>query len=285
MKKFLSIILILGLVFSLAGCTQEQPQTNEPNQAEEQQQNQPENKNLVLSTTTSTQDSGLLDQLLPVFEEKTGYQVDVISQGTGQALKTGELGDCDVVLVHARASEDEFVANGFGVNRKDVMYNDYVIVGPADDPAGIKGMPVKEAFAKLAEDKDAEFISRGDDSGTHKKELAIWKEINVTPEGDWYLAVNKGMGDTLIMTNEKQGYTLADRGTYASMKDKIQLEVVIEGEEILLNPYGIIAVNPEKHPDVNYDGAMALIEFITSQEGKDIINDYKVNGQQLFFAE
>lgn len=280
MKKFLSFLLITVLVFSLAGCTKEEPKSPEPSQEAQE----PANKTLVLSTTTSTQDSGLLDKLLPVFEEKTGYEVDVISQGTGQALKTGELGDCDVVLVHARAAEDKFVADGFGVNRKDVMYNDFVIVGPAADPAGIKGLTTKEAFPKIIETKN-EFISRGDKSGTHMKELALLEASGVKPEGDWYLAVNKGMGDTLVMTNEKQAYTLTDRGTYASMTDKLELEVVIEGEKELLNPYGIIAVNPEKHPKVNYDGAMALIEFITSQEAKDIINNYKVNNQQLFYAE
>jgi len=280
-KKFLSVVLIVLLIFSLAGCAKEEPKNTEQNQP----QNQPENKKIILSTTTSTQDSGLLDKLLPVFEEKTGYEVDVISQGTGQALKTGELGDCDVVLVHARAAEDKFVADGFGVNRKDVMYNDFVIVGPKDDPAGIKGLTTSEAFEKLAENKKDQFISRGDNSGTHMKELSLWEKAGVKPEGDWYWAVNKGMGDTLIMTSEKLGYTLTDRGTYASMSDKLDLQVVIEGEESLLNPYGIIAVNPEKHPAVNYEGAMALIEFITSQEGKDIINGFKVNGQQLFFAE
>ncbi|MGI6226197.1 MAG: substrate-binding domain-containing protein [Peptococcales bacterium] len=282
MKKFLSLLLITLLIFTLAGCTKEEPKSSETEQQQELQE--PKNKKLVLSTTTSTQDSGLLGELLPIFEKKTGYEVDVISQGTGQALKTGELGDCDVVLVHARAAEDEFVANGFGVNRKDVMYNDYVIVGPAEDPAGIKGLNTKEAFPKIMETKN-EFISRGDNSGTHMKELSLLEAAGVKPEGDWYLAVNKGMGDTLVMTNEKQAYTLTDRGTYASMKDKLQLEVLIEGESTLLNPYGIIAVNPERHPDVNYDGAIALIEFITSQEGKDIINNYQVNGQQLFFAK
>ncbi|MFZ5943864.1 MAG: substrate-binding domain-containing protein [Bacillota bacterium] len=276
MKKILSLLLIVALIFALAGCTKkEEPKAAAPEE--------PKNKKLVLSTTTSTQDTGLLDTLLPEFEKKTGYQVDVISQGTGQALKTGELGDCDVVLVHARASEDKFVADGFGVNRKDVMYNDFIIVGPENDPAGVKGLGLNDALKNISE--KGEFLSRGDDSGTHKKELQLWKEVNIKPEGNWYLAVNKGMGDTLVMANEKGSYTLTDRGTYLSMKDKLKLVIIVEGAPPLLNPYGIIAVNPEKHPSINYEGAMALIEFITSQEGKDIINNFKVNGEQLFFAE
>lgn len=284
MKKILSLLLITLLLFTIVGCAKQEGEKPDSENSQTESQG-PENKTIVLATTTSTKDSGLLDQLLPEFEEKTGYKVDVISQGTGQALKTGELGDCDVVLVHARAAEDEFVANGFGVNRKDVMYNDFIVAGPESDPAGIKDLAVLDAFKKLAESQKGEFISRGDNSGTHKKELLLWEKAEVKPEGDWYLAVNKGMGDTLVMTNEKQGYTLADRGTFASMKDKLNLIIVSEGDPLLLNPYGIIAVNPDKHSQVNYEGAMALIDFITSQEGKDIINNYKVNGQQLFYAE
>ncbi|MDN5322868.1 MAG: tungstate transport system substrate-binding protein [Clostridia bacterium] len=279
MRKLLTYLLIVLIIFSMAGCAKQEPKTNK--QGSEPQ----EDKTIVLATTTSTKDSGLLDQLLPVFEKKTGYKVDVISQGTGQALKTGELGDCDVVLVHARAAEDKFVADGFGVNRRDVMYNDFVIVGPKNDPAGIKGLGIFEGLKKLSETKKGEFLSRGDNSGTHKKEQQLWEKTGVKPEGDWYLAVNKGMGDTLVMTSEKQGYTLTDRGTFISMKDNLKLEVLIEGDPPLLNPYGIIAINPDKHPSVNYKGAMAFIEFITSQEGKEIINGYKVKGQQLFFAK
>ncbi len=278
MKKVFSVLLTVILLFSLVACGKTAPKQEAPKSVEE-------NKTIVLSTTTSTKDSGLLDKLLPVFEQKTGYQVKVLSQGTGQALKTGELGDCDVVLVHSRAAEDKFVADGFGVNRRDVMYNDFVLVGPESDPAKIKGLPIVEAMKNLSQMKKAEFISRGDDSGTHKKELELWSKAGIKPEGKWYLSVGKGMGDTLIMTDEKQGYTLADRGTYASMKDKLKLAVLVEQVPELLNPYGIIAVNPAKHPKVNHKGAMALIEFITSQEGKDIINGYKINGQQLFFAQ
>lgn len=279
MKRF-NIILAFILIILLAagGCSK-------PQQSQQPKESAPENKTVVLATTTSTKDSGLLDQLLPAFEQKSGYQVKVISQGTGQALKTGELGDCDVVLVHSRAAEDEFVKNGFGVNRQDVMYNDYLIVGPAKDPAIAKGLPVLQALPKIAAAK-VKFLSRGDDSGTHKKELELWALLSKKkPAGDWYLAVGKGMGDTLIMASELSAYTLADRGTYASMKDKLKLEILVEGDKNLLNPYGVIAVNPAKHPKVNNKGAMALVEFITSPAGKEIINGYKVNGQQLFFAQ
>lgn len=276
MKKIFSILLIFLLVISLVGCV---------NQENEQSKDKPQETQVVLATTTSTKDSGLLDKLLPVFEEQTGYKVEVISQGTGKALKTGELGDCDVILVHARDAEDKFVADGFGVNRRDVMYNDFVILGPTSDPVGIKGLKVTEALKELAQNKNGKFISRGDNSGTNKKEIKLWKMADIKPEGDWYMEVNKGMGDTLVMTNELQGYTLSDRATYIKMKENLNLEVLVEKEDTLLNPYGVIAINPEKHPEINYEGAMAFIEFITSKEGKKIINNYRVNGQQLFFAE
>ena len=239
---------------------------------------------LVLATTTSTMDSGLLDILIPAFEQEAKMKVKVLSLGTGQAIKIGELGDCDVILVHARETEDKFVADEFGVNRRDVMYNDYVLVGPANDPAGIKKLPILEAMKKLSQGK-VDFISRGDDSGTNIKEISLWKEAKVKSTGSWYKSVGKGMGDTLIMTNELGAYTLTDRGTYASMKDRIALKVMVEGDPGLLNPYGVIAVNPEKHRGINYDGAMAFVKFITSAHTKKMINDYKVNGEQLFHAE
>lgn len=284
MKKLLAcIMLVMLVVVAAAGCGGAKEAPKE--QPQPQAQGPKDEKTLVLSTTTSTKDSGLLDKLVPVFEQKSGLKVKVLSQGTGQALKTGELGDCDVVLVHSRAAEDKFVADGFGINRKDVMYNDYVIVGPAADPAKVKGLAVEEAMKKFPAMKTGEFISRGDDSGTHKKELELWQKAALKPEGKWYLSVAKGMGDTLVMTNEKQAYTLADKGTYASMKDKLKLVVLVEGDPLLLNPYGVIAVNPQKHPGVNNKGAMAFIEFMTSAEGKSLINDYKVNGQQLFFVK
>lgn len=266
-RKELSLILVilLGVILSVAGLAQEK-------------------KDLVLATTTSTRDSGLLDRLLPVFQEKTGLKVKVLAVGTGQAIKIGEMGDCDVILVHARAAEDQFVADGYGVNRRDVMYNDYILVGPAADPARVKGLSIKEALTGLAQGKGT-FISRGDDSGTHKKELELWQNVGIKPQGQWYKAVGKGMADTLIMANELGAYTLADRGTYASMKDRLNLEALVFGDAALFNPYGVIAVNPERHPDINYQGAMDFIAFITSAEAKQIINGYKVNGEQLFIAE
>lgn len=248
-----------------------------------QSSKEPLNQTLRLATTTSTVDSGLLDFLLPVFEEKYNLKVEVLAQGTGQALKTAELGDADVVLVHARAAEDKFVADGFGVKRFDVMYNDFVLVGPEEDPAKIKGKTVQEALSAFTSGQ-FKFISRGDDSGTHKMELSLWEKAGIQPQGDWYLSIGKGMGDTLIMTNEQQGYTLTDRATYLFMKNNLNVSIVVEGDKELLNPYGVIAVNPKKHPDVNFDGAQKLIDFLLSDEGQKLITEYKVNGMQLFFT-
>ncbi len=239
---------------------------------------------LTLATTTSTEDSGLLDALLPVFEEENNIEVKVVAVGTGQAIEIGKRGDADVLLVHSRKAEDEFVEEGYGVNRKDVMHNEFLIVGPESDPAGIKDMKeVTKAFQQLAE-KEALFISRGDDSGTHKKEVAIWKSAGIEPQGDWYLEVGQGMGATLTMANERQAYTLTDEATYLSMADKQNLEVIVRGDEILFNPYGVIAINPEKHPDVNFEGANAFISFITGEKGQDIISDFGVEkfGKPLF---
>jgi tungstate transport system substrate-binding protein len=206
----------------------------------------------------------------------------VIAVGTGQALKLGENGDVDVVLVHARESEDKFVAAGHGVNRRDVMYNDFVIVGPEEDPAGIKGASdAVEALKKVASAK-ATFCSRGDDSGTHKKEKKLWEAAGLTPQGAWYQETGQGMGPTLTVADEKKAYCLADRGTYVAYRDKIGLKILREGDKQLLNPYGIIAVNPEKHKDVKYDEAMKLVEWVTSEEGQKIIGEYKVHGEVLF---
>jgi tungstate transport system substrate-binding protein len=240
---------------------------------------------LRMSTTTSTENSGLLTALLPPFEKAANVKVDVIAVGTGKALELGKNGDVDVVLVHARAMEDKFVADGFGVNRRDVMYNDFIIVGPEDDPAKIKETKTAvEAFKKIAE-VQAPFISRGDDSGTHQKEKEIWAKVGITPEGKWYQEAGQGMGVVLTMAHEKRAYTLADRGTYMAYTSKVDLKVLNEGDPILYNPYGIIAVNPEKFPHVNYTKAMALIEWVTSPEGQQIIKEFGVDtfGQPLFF--
>lgn len=240
-------------------------------------------RHLTLATTTSTDDSGLLDYLLPDFEQQYGVTVDVVAVGTGQALALGASGDADVVLVHARAREDAFVAEGHGTARYDVMYNDFVIVGPADDPAGIGGMTdAAAAFRQIAE-AEATFISRGDDSGTHTKERAIWEAAGIEPAGDWYISAGQGMGAVLTMADEQQGYTLSDRATYlARQQEGLSLEILVEGDPILFNPYGVIPVNPETHPGVNAELAQTFVDWLTSLETQTQIAEFEVNGQQLF---
>ncbi len=248
---------------------------------------------MILATTTSTLDSGLLDVILPVFEKANSVKVKVVAVGTGQALKLGQDGNADVVLVHARAQEDQFVADGWGVDRRDVMYNDFIIVGPTQDPAGIQGMAAAtEAFKAIAS-KQATFASRGDNSGTYTKEKDLWKQAGVDPKGDWYKSLGQGMGDTLVFANEKGAYTLSDRGTYLSMKDRLpNLTILVGGASIkensdrsLLNPYGVIAVNPAKHPNVKFDLAEKFINWITSAETQQLIGNYGVDkfGQPLFY--
>ncbi len=240
---------------------------------------------LRMSTTTSTDNSGLLKVLLPPFEKANDCTVDVIAVGTGKALKLGENGDVDVVFVHARGAEDKFVAAGFGVDRRDVMHNDFVVVGPKSDPAGLKAAKgAQDAFARLNKGL-APFISRGDDSGTHKKEKAIWKAAGIQPSGAWYNEAGQGMGAVLQIADEKQGYALADRGTYVAYGDKVDLVVCLEGDPVLFNPYGIIAVNPAKHAHANYALAKKFIEFVVGPQGQKIIAEFKVKGQQLFIPD
>jgi tungstate transport system substrate-binding protein len=259
---------------------------------------------LILATTTSTQDAGLLDVILPDFNQKYGAETEVIAVGTGQAMTLGENGDADVLLVHARSREDAFVEAGFGVNRQEVMYNDFVLLGPPSDPAGIKGMTdVAAALEKIAA-AGSTFISRGDDSGTHTKELGLWKTTTVPlvdtpslsdpaktfarPGGEWYQAVGQGMGATLTMANEQQAYTLSDRATYlARTLEGTDLQIVVEGDSRLFNPYGVIAVNPEKHPGINFAGAQAFIEWITSVETQQLISQFGVDqfGSPLFVSD
>jgi tungstate transport system substrate-binding protein len=239
---------------------------------------------LKLSTTTSTQDSGLLKVLLPAFEKKHNCRVDVIAIGTGQALKLGEAGDVDVVFVHARKLEDKFVADGFGVNRRDVMYNDFVIIGPKNDPARIAKSGSAAEALKLIAANGTTFISRGDKSGTHIKEKELWMAAGVEPKGNWYVEAGQGMGPVITMATERQWYTLADRGTFNAFKgNKTNLEILFQGEKGLFNPYGVIAVSPAKHPHVKYDLAMRFIDYVTGPEGQTIIADYKVHGEQVFF--
>ncbi len=238
---------------------------------------------LRMSTTTSTENSGLLAVLLPPFEKKVGCKVDVIAVGTGKSLKLGEMGDVDVVFVHARALEDKFVANGFGVNRRDVMYNDFVILGPPDDPAGVgKAKSAPDAFRAIAS-KGIPFISRGDESGTDVKEKEVWAAAGIAPKGSWYIEAGQGMGEVIMMATQKRGYTLSDRGTYIAFRKKTDLVVLGQGDKNLRNPYGIIAVNPKKHAQVKYDLALKLIDFVTGAEGQSLISGYKVDGEQLFF--
>ncbi len=240
-------------------------------------------KELKLATTTSTYDSGLLDEFLPVFEEKYNYNVSIVSMGTGAALEAGKRGDADVVLVHAKEKELQMVQEGIFVDRHDVMYNDFVVVGPAGDPVGIKGgQDAAAAFTQIAE-AQAVFVSRGDDSGTHSKEKSIWKKAGIEPQGDWYQSVGQGMGDVLRMASEQQGYTLTDRGTYIALRDKLELEILVEGDQELFNQYGIMAPNPGQHPNINYEGATSLIEFFISDEGQQLIAGFKKQGEQLFY--
>ncbi|MGD8568637.1 MAG: substrate-binding domain-containing protein [Gammaproteobacteria bacterium] len=240
------------------------------------------NKVIRLATTTSTENSGLLREILPNFEKSNNYEVHVIAVGTGKALRMGRDGDVDIVLVHAADAEKKFVNKGYGVNRRQVMYNDFVIVGPATDPAGIKGMKnAGKALKTIAEQKSV-FVSRGDDSGTNRKELSLWKTAGVKPAGSWYREAGQGMGKVLQMTGEMQGYTLTDRGTWLSMKAKLPLQILVEGDRRLYNPYGIIAVNPDLYPESNYSGAMALITWMTSIDGQQRINDFRINHEPLF---
>jgi len=241
-------------------------------------------EHLRLATTTSTENSGLLAELLPPFEKANDCHIDVIAVGTGKALKLGETGDVDVVLVHARSKEDKFVAAGYGVDRRDVMYNDFVILGPKSDPAGIKGL--KDAVAAMTRIAltQATFVSRGDDSGTNTRELQLWKAAGIKAEGDWYLEAGRGMGEVLTMADERRGYTLSDRGTYLAYRDKIDLGIMVEGDKRLFNPYGVIMVNPARHPHVKVDLARKFMDFLTSDTGRKLITGYRRGGEQLFYV-
>ena len=239
-------------------------------------------QSLRLATTTSTENSGLLSYLLPVFEKHSGMSVHVIAVGTGKALRIARAGDVDVVMVHARPAEQRFVTDGHGVDRREFMYNDFVIVGPGTDPAGVsKTDSVAEALQNIAS-SGSRFVSRGDDSGTHKKELALWQMIGRKPAGGWYLESGVGMGKVLQMASELDAYTMTDRGTWLAYRGHLELALLLQGDPPLFNPYGIIAVNPARHPDVNYAGATLLIEWLASPEGQKMIARYRVDGQSLF---
>lgn len=242
-------------------------------------------EHLRLATTTSTENSGLLAELLPPFEQQNDCRVDVIAVGTGKALKLGENGDVDVVMVHARSKEDKFVAAGYGVDRRDVMYNDFVLLGPASDPAGIRGRKdAALALAGIAASRST-FVSRGDDSGTHTREKQLWQAAGVEPAGDWYLEAGRGMGEVIIMAGERQGYTLSDRGTWLAFRPKSDLQLLVKGDKQLFNPYGVIMVNPQKHPHVKAELAKKFLDYLVSPQAKSLITGFRKNGEQLFYIE
>ena len=306
MRRFVLFFLVLAALLVLAACggggaaeptaapttaaaapTEAAPAEPTPEAAAEEPQV------LRLATTTSTADSGLLDAILPGFEAAYNARVDVVAVGTGQAIEIGQAGDADVILVHARAREDAFVEEGSGLARYDVMYNDFILVGPTDDPAGVQGMTsAAEALAAIAA-AEAPFASRGDDSGTHTKELSLWEKAGVTPEGDWYNSLGQGMGETLTFANESEAYTLTDRGTYLSMSPTLpNLAIMVGGESIadnadtaLLNPYGVIPVNPELSANINAELAQQFVDWLISPEVQEQIGQYGVEefGQPLFY--
>jgi tungstate transport system substrate-binding protein len=306
MRKSILILLVLLSILALAACgggaaaptvepaeevaaTEAAPEPTEAEPAAE------ETQVLRLATTTSTADSGLLDAILPDFEAQNNARVDVVAVGTGQAIELGEAGDADVILVHARVREDAFVEEGHGTARHDVMYNDFIIVGPADDPAAVTGMTLaSEALAAIAA-AEAPFASRGDDSGTHTKEMSLWEAAGVAPEGEWYNSLGQGMGETLTFANESGAYTLTDRGTFLSQSGNLpNLAVLVGGASIaenadpaLLNPYGVIPVNPDKSEAINAELAQAFVEWITSAEAQEMIGQYGIEefGQPLFYPD
>jgi tungstate transport system substrate-binding protein len=243
-------------------------------------------KSIIVASTTSTQDSGLFGYLLPLFKAKTGIDVKVIAQGTGQALDTARRGDADVVFVHAKAQEEKFMAEGFGVKRFDVMYNDFVLIGPASDPASIKGSKDVSTALTTIQSKAAPFVSRGDKSGTHFAELALWKDAGIdiaATKGPWYREIGQGMGAALNTANAMNGYVLSDRGTWLSFKNRGDLVIAVEGDRRMFNQYGVILVNPDKFPSVKKELGQTFVDWLLSPEGQNVIANYKIDGQQLFF--
>jgi tungstate transport system substrate-binding protein len=283
-------LCLLFAAFIMSGCSAEKEAQPASNKEKETTSAAAENKNLsgelILATTTSTQDSGLLDVLIPLFEEQTDVMVKTIAVGTGKALEMGKTGEADVLLVHAPADEEKLVESKDAVNRQLVMHNDFMIVGPKEDPAGVKGKTVQEALKKITE-SDALFVSRGDDSGTHKKELALWKEAGIEPSGKMYQETGQGMGDTLKVASEKGGYTITDRGTYLALKDNLDMDILVEGDDRLLNIYHVMQVNPEKSEKINGDAAKAFVEFMIDPDTQKVIGEFGVKefGEPLFFPD
>lgn len=299
MKRRLTLLLVIMMVSLLAfGCSKNDannsndvPENTDKvadnsSNDESKPSDSTEKQSIILSTTTSTQDSGLLDYLLPKFTDETGIEVKVISVGTGKAIQMGKDGEADVLLVHSTADEEAFVAEGHGPARFDVMYNDFILVGPKDDPAGVKAASANNIVdsLKLIADKQATFVSRADDSGTHKKELKLWKAAAIEPAGDWYIEAGQGMGDVLKMADEKAGYTIADRATYLSMKDTLELEIVTENDTNLYNQYGVIVVDPAKNENINGEGALKFQEWLLSESTQNLIAEFgkEEYGQSLF---
>lgn len=279
----LSVIVLLLLSVFIVACGKKPPETPPAGDDNSGQQAKGE---ILLSTTTSTDDSGLLGFILPEFTKDTGYDVKVVAVGTGQALQMGKDGDADVLLVHAKASEEEFVAEGHGVERFDVMYNDFVLLGPKDDSLNLKekaGSDIVKALTMISESGKT-FVSRADDSGTHKTELKLWGEANIEPKGDWYVEAGQGMGAVNQMTDELQGYTISDRATYLSMIDKLELDIVVEGDTKLFNQYGVIAVDPKKNDKINAEGAQAFVDWMISDKAQNLIKEFGKDkyGQSLF---
>lgn len=274
LKKIINLFPVLLLFLAIAGC-------GEPNAKTVSVR-----KDIILATTTSTQDSGLLDVLIPVFEKETGYNVKTIAVGTGQALALGERGEADVLLTHAPSSEQRLVAKGIVTDYALVMHNDFVLVGPPEDPAQVQGRDIKEALAAIASSQ-ALFVSRGDDSGTHKFEQGIWQKAGIEPRGKWYQSTGSGMGQTLNVAAEKRCYTITDRGTYLALKDKLNLEILVQGSQELKNIYHVMVVNPEKFPGVNAEGARALAAFLLKPETQTLIGQFGVDkyGQPLFYPD
>ncbi|MBP2640474.1 MAG: domain containing protein [Firmicutes bacterium] len=280
MKKQVTVILmsIFLAILVLAGCGTKAPTAQQPAQ--------PQVKDVILATTTSTQDSGLLDVLIPAFEKKTGYKIKTIAVGSGQAIAMGEKGEADLLLTHAPDAEKKVVEAGAAVNRRLVMHNDFIIIGPSADPAGIKGKAAMDAMKAIADAK-AIFISRGDNSGTHQLEKKLWKQANITPAGSWYQEVGTGMGQALKMASEKQGYILTDRATYLAQAKNLGMPILVEGDAKLLNIYHVMEVNPAKYNKVNAAGAKAFADFLLSAEGQSMIASFgkEKYGQPLFFAD
>lgn len=278
-KCLLALILVV-VVLTLAGCG------TPAQQAAQQPSAKPARPDIILATTTSTQDSGLLDVLIPVFEQKTGYRVKTVAVGSGQAIAMGEKGEADVLLTHAPDAEKKVMAAGAVTSRRLVMHNDFIIIGPASDPAKIKNKNAKEAFAAIAASQ-ASFVSRGDNSGTHQLEKKLWIQAAVKPAGAWYYEAGAGMGQTLSIANEKKGYTITDRATYLAQRKNISLEILVEGDAKLLNIYHVMEVNADKFSKVNREGAKAFADFLLSAEGQQLIGSFGKDkfGQPLFFAD